>query len=118
MGTDQNNGGSKANTRLDWQICTSDDEWNSSLQDALPISLPTSPGKRMLSWIQRRWHIGSALLLLLVAGALWAWHDAEKGVAQIKSELRESVAVDLWTTTGGDAQEKNQLYASLQGEIA
>lgn len=105
----------KAAPLLEWQTCESDAEWQALPQNGLATSIPQPDTARQPFWGMLHWRLGAATLLMLAATGVWIWSVAQRGVAQIEADLRESVEVELWKKPSEDGQEIDE--RSLVGQL-
>jgi hypothetical protein len=53
-------------------------------------------------WLVRHWRIGAVVLVIVATVGGWTWSVAQRGIAQIEAELRDTVELELWTTPSLD----------------
>jgi hypothetical protein len=98
----------KAAPLLEWQTDEDENEWQAR-QSSSNAGEPGSRAAQKPRWLMRHWWLVFVALALLAGVVGWTWYEAQKGVAQIEAELRESVEVDLWTAAQ-DSQETYTLH--------
>jgi hypothetical protein len=83
-------------TQVSWQVLLDDDDWNSD-KAAFPPFDPSAQRD------QPRGRTGRAPILLIVIcalvtvlTALYLWQQAQAGIAQIETELHETVELEAW----------------------
>jgi hypothetical protein len=75
--------------QLDWQVCQSDEEWETVSQAARPqpLALPASPIRRLLA-------PGICLLFVLAAGGL-RWHSVQSERAAVAAAIDRTVKTEV-----------------------
>lgn len=82
-------------TKVSWQVMLDDADWKSDVG----LDLPTSEGYGPLDVDGTRsrrtwWLTASVVALVLMAAGLYVWHEAQQGLAQMESDIMESLALD------------------------
>jgi hypothetical protein len=63
--------------------------------------------------VARNWRTATVLLILLAITGGWIWRVADRGVAQIETELRAGIEADLWTSpTQEDSEQADHIITN------